>query len=199
MPEMSDGDRLRLFVAVELPEEIRDRLRQVATELRAALPAEPIRWVRPEGIHLTLKFLGDVEAARVEDLRVCLAGALPGVSPFELQPTTLGSFGGRGGLRVIWIGLAGDTEALAELAGAVERSLTPLGFSAERRPYRGHLTLARIRDRTDRATRIRIHELLSEQPQPRFSPFRVDRVSLMQSTLSPGGARYTSLASLPLD
>jgi len=195
---MNEKDMLRLFVAIELPEEIRGQLRQTVADLRTALPADPIRWVRPEGIHLTLKFLGDVEAGRLDDLKESVAGALSGTSPFRLQPTTLGSFGGRGGLRVIWIGLGGDTEALAALAGAVDRGLVSLGFTAERRPYRGHLTLARIRDRTDGGARTRIHELLSGQPQPRFSSFPVGGISLMRSTLSPGGARYDRQAAFSL-
>jgi 2'-5' RNA ligase len=196
---MTEPARLRLFVAVEMPEETRRDLRKVIEGLQGALPSERVRWVRPEGIHLTLKFLGAVPAGRVDELADCLSGAVTGGSSFELRPGRLGSFGGRGGLRVIWVGMEGETEALAALAAAVDRSLTGVGFEAESRPFRGHLTLGRVRDRTERAERARIHDLLAKQPPPEIAAFAVGGISLMQSTLGPGGARYDCLRSFPLD
>ncbi len=187
-------EQLRLFVACELPDDVRGALGRVQDDLRR-LGAGRLRWVRPEGIHVTLKFLGAVEESRVEALSSALAAA---VEPFELRlrPSTLGGFGGSR-LRVVWVGLEGDIEALGALAGRVEASLAPLGFSSEGRPSAPHLTLARVPDQAPPAERRRLSELIECYRLPPQPAMTLAEVHLMQSVPGPGGSVYHRLASFP--
>jgi len=224
-----EADRsLRLFVAVEMPDEVRRALADAAATLRRAGVDDGLRWVRPEGIHVTLKFLGATAPARVPEISSALAGAVAGVRPFGLRPEGLGAFhGGRNlhftrqhpreayptNIRVLWVGVAGNTDQLAALAGRVEAALQPLGFPGEQRRFAAHLTLARVREDADADTRRRLAEALQAylskstqtagryRPElvPAFPPFRAERVSLMRSTLGRGGAVYDALATFPLE
>jgi 2'-5' RNA ligase len=111
----------------------------------------------------------------------------------------LGSFGGRGQMRLVWLGVGGDGGALADLADRVADSLAPLGFEHDDRGFNAHLTLARVRDDTPPAIRERLHDLLVRFNTPEFPWFRVERISLMQSTLTNGGSIYRSLATYALE
>jgi 2'-5' RNA ligase len=219
---------VRLFVAVELPDDVRDALDAAADALQRAGVDEGLRWVRPEGIHITLKFLGATPEPGVPAVEDALRRALAGAKPFELQPEGFGAFhGGRNphfrrqfpreayptNLRVLWVGVAGDTGALAGLASRVEGALAPMGFPTEKRAFSAHLTLARVRDDATpdvmRRLSAALEPFLSKSRVtvgrydparvPRFPAFRVERVSLMRSTLQRGGAVYDAIAVVPLD
>jgi 2'-5' RNA ligase len=183
-------------VACELPGETREALAAVQSLLRER-GAEGLRWVRPEGIHLTLKFLGEVPVRRLEAVERALAGAVR--EPFRLSVRLgrLGSFGGSTGLRVVWVALEGDVEALSGLAARVERALGPLGFPPERRPFAAHLTLARVREGVSPHDRRRLFDLVRSIEVPALPGATLERVSLMQSTLDPGGAIYRHRAQFP--
>jgi 2'-5' RNA ligase len=187
---------MRLFVACELPPAVKEELAQLQGELRAQ-GAGRLRWVRTEGIHLTLKFLGGVSPAMAERVREALAGALSEPFSLSVRLGRVGSFGGRM-LRVVWVGLEGDTEQLASLADVVERALAPLGFPRERRPFAAHLTLARVPDEAGIEERSRLADLLEGFERLPLPSMTVSEVSLMQSFLLPGGARYERLASFPV-
>ncbi len=190
---MADA-QLRLFIACELPDEALNALGQVQDDLQRA-GAEQVRWVRPEGIHLTLKFLGNVEAALVDDVIASLSACIqPFV--FRMRPDRLGGFGGRR-LRVVWVGLDGQTQELSELAKTVERALEPLGFPAERRPFAPHLTLARVRDRASATERERLSSLLGSYQLPPLPEISLSRAALIQSILGPGGATYRTISRFP--
>ncbi len=218
---------LRLFIAVELAEDVKQALREAITTLKRAGVDEGLRWARPEGIHLTLKFLGATARAKVAAIATAIREALAGATAFELRPEGLGTFhGGRNlhftrkfpreaypsTVRVLWVGLSGETDRLAELAARIETALEPHGVEREKRPFSAHLTLARVRDEADRATRERLSHALAPYASrstmvvgrfdadrvPRFPPFRVDRVSLMQSTLQRGGAVYHAVETFAL-
>ena len=195
-PRRPGGPSLRLFVACELPGEAREALAAVQRLLRER-GAEGLRWVRPESIHLTLKFLGEVPARRVEAMERALARAVR--EPFRLSVRLgrLGSFGGSSGLRVVWVGLEGDVEALAGLAAQVERALEPMGFPGERRPFAAHLTLARVRDGVSPHDRRQLFDLIRSLEVPPLPGATLETVSLMRSTLEPGGAVYQCLARFP--
>ncbi|MGD0766223.1 MAG: RNA 2',3'-cyclic phosphodiesterase [Dehalococcoidia bacterium] len=186
---------MRLFVACELPPAVKEELAQLQGELRAQ-GAGRLRWVRPEGIHLTLKFLGGVSPAMAERVRGALAGAISEPFALSLRLGRVGSFGGRL-LRVVWVGLEGDTEQLASLAARVEKALAPLGFERERRPFAAHLTLARVPDETGMEERSRLAALLEGFQRLPLPSMTVSEVSLMQSFLSTTGARYERLAAFP--
>jgi 2'-5' RNA ligase len=189
---------LRLFVAVELPAATRDALARTVDAMRAAGIDRGLRWVRPEGIHITLKFLGAVEVPRVAAIAAALSESARGVAPFALQPDRIGSFGGRRGLRVIWAGVGGETAALTGLAQRVEDALAPLGFDRERRPFAAHLTLARVREDASPAERERLYDALARLATPPVAPLRVERFCLMRSTLQRGGAVYDAVATFEL-
>ena len=157
-----------------------------------------LRWVRPEGIHATLEFLGATPEDRVPDIKRALAGCAETVAPFDLTPLGVGSFGGRN-VRVIWIGLGGDEGALSDLAESVERALEPLGFDREQRDFNAHITLARVRNEATPQDRARLHDALGRFDAPQFPTFRVGEFVLMQSILGEGGAHYRPLATFRAD
>ena len=195
----SSDASLRLFVAIELPDEVRRALEQTTAALRRALPEGSLRWVRPDGIHVTLKFLGATPAARVDAVRDALASAVGGAAAFDLRPGGIGSFGGRRNLRVVWVGVEGDTAALAALAERIEAAMEPLGFAREQRAFNAHLTLARVRDEATPSEREQISDALASFPSAAMLSFRAADVSLMRSTLGRGGAKYDALAHFPLN
>lgn len=187
---------MRLFVACELPEVTKAALAEVQSQLRAR-GATDLRWVRPEGMHLTLKFLGDVPADKAGAIEEALAAAVQGPLEMRLAFSRLGSFGGPARLRVVWVGAEGDVSRIVELAAAVEGALAPLGFPSERRPYSPHLTLARVSDRASPDQRRRLAELIAAFPMASVPEAVVREVSLMRSFLEPTGARYQRLAAFP--
>ncbi len=190
------SQQLRLFVACALPDEMRRALGRIQDDLRSALGGGRLRWVRPEAIHVTLKFLGEVEESRVDEITSALRSA---VEPFELRLSASGGLGGFGGarLRVVWVGLEGDVEGLASLAGRVETALAPLGFPSERRPFAAHLTLARVPDQVPSAERRQLASLVERYRSPPLPSMVLTEVHLMRSILGPGGAVYHRLASFP--
>ncbi len=193
---MSQERPLRLFVAIELPPPVRSALERTISALKES-GLGPLRWVAPERVHLTLKFLGDVAPEWVPELGDAVTEAAQGHSPFALRLARGGMFPNRRAPRVIWLGLEGEAEALASLRRDVERALVQLGFRAEEWPFRPHLTLARVTGRMPEDQAARLCALL-EATDGSCEPFQVEGVSLMQSTLRPSGAEYRRLAAVPL-
>lgn len=196
---MPDSKHIRLFVAIELPPSVLDALAAIMSALKTSGADAGLRWVRPESIHLTLKFLGETDE---EDLPAIIA-ALRGVAgehpPIDVAPGGLGSFGGRRNLRVVWVGVGGQVDALTSLAGGVDPALAPLGFKPEARPFSPHLTLARIRDDVAPDDRARIHDIIESLAPPAIPSFRATAFSLMESKLQRGGAVYRQVASFPME
>lgn len=190
------GDVLRLFVAVELGEEALRALASLQGALRRS-GLDGLRWVRPEGVHLTLKFLGETPADRVPAIRAALAEAVSGTPPHVLKLNGLGTFGSRRSPRVLWVGLEGDLEDLRRLQEKVEAALARLGFPTEGRAFSPHLTLARVRPENAAALSGPIARAVEAAPAPEAC-IPVREVSLMRSTLGPGGAVYDRLAVFPL-
>jgi 2'-5' RNA ligase len=190
--------RSRLFVAVELPETWVAGLTELQTELRRGLdPAVRLRWVRPEGVHLTLKFIGEVTAATRDNIEAALAKAVPKAPRLRLESGSLGTFGGRRLPRVLWLGLGGDIKGLLELAERVDSDLHAIGFARETRPLAPHLTLARVTVGFVSAVGPALELAIARISPPVLPAFDVEQVSLMRSHLGPGGARYERLAAFP--
>jgi 2'-5' RNA ligase len=185
--------KLRLFVAIEMPPEMESALDAAITMLRRDLEG-PFAWTPPESSHLTLKFLGDVDAGRVDELSDALVAATAPLAQFDLQLSGTGTFPAEGRPSVVWAGLGGDIEALERLRVAVESAALGLGFEAETRAFQPHLTLGRINgglpDKTMRALRDR----LAKVRWPKTAAFDVEGVSMVRSELRRGGPRYTTLA-----
>ncbi len=182
------GDRLRVFVALPIPEPQRHALARYLVAGAAAAPG--YRWVEPEALHLTLRFLGSVDTALLERVRAELGRVRQG--PFRLGLGSQGTFPGRGQPRVIWLGLAEGAEPCAQLAAAVDAACCSAGVPPETRPFRAHVTVARARDRCPPPLRL--------ADPPRLDPWMADEFVLFESQLRPGSApRYVSLARYPLD
>lgn len=183
---------MRLFVAVNLPSEIRDRLAAVQDSLRRA--QADVSWVRAENIHVTVKFLGDTEEKRVQRIRSALIEVARDGAPFSLEVSGVGSFGGRNP-RVVWVGVGDGAEPLIELAGRVEAALGRVGFPRERRGFTAHLTLGRVRSPQNAEALL---AALQEFHAEKFGTFTATQFELMQSALRPTGSVYTVLERFPL-
>lgn len=188
---------IRTFIAVELSADLLRALAETQARLKRTLDMPSLRWVAPEGVHITLKFLGDVLPRQMPDIEAALAEIAPAHSPFEVRATGLGAFPGLNRPSVLWVGLEGDVAALARLRDDVERVIAPLGFPTERRPFNPHLTLARVKD-APAADVQRIRDTLRGAPLGDIGALAVNTLSLMRSDLSPRGARYTRLADYAL-
>jgi 2'-5' RNA ligase len=184
---------MRLFVAAELPPAIRENLAAAQRALRTL--SLDVRWARPEGMHLTLVFLGEVLAARLSGIAAAL-GVLQGApaGPIALEARGLGIFPERGRPRVIWAGLAGDLAALGRLQDRVATAMRQAGLAIEARDWHPHLTLGRVLGGRDPEARERIGRDASTS----FGAFEVQAIHLFESELLPGGARYRSLRAFPL-
>jgi 2'-5' RNA ligase len=190
-------EQLRLFVAVELPPEVREALAGLQEGSRHQC-GPGVRWTRPEGVHLTLKFLGEVAQTQVAPIEEALAKAARGQAAFKLSLGSTGFFPNPRRPRVLWVGIEGETERLKALARRVEEELSPLGFPTEGRPFTPHLTLARLGERLGPAQREAIGSVVQSAPWRPGRPFAVDGLSLMRSRLDPAGAVYTCLQWAPL-
>lgn len=188
---------IRAFIAFELPPEATAALAGAQQALGKGKEGG-VRWVAPEGIHLTLKFLGNLEEGQLPQLKAALAEAATAEGPFTLQLGPPGAFPSPRSPRVLWIGLEGELEELARLQQAVEEKVSLLGFPTEARPFSPHLTLGRVKPEVSPAARRLLGDKVAQAPPTETISFRVDSLSLMQSTLTPRGAHYQALARFPL-
>jgi RNA 2',3'-cyclic 3'-phosphodiesterase len=191
-------DMWRLFIAIELPSSVLAQLADVQDQLKKRTPPRTVRWVNPDGIHLTLKFLGDVPVIKRDSLEKALAKAVEGHAPFALSTGNLGCFPNTNRPRVAWIGLQNQVEALAALRDAVERLIAPLGYPTEDRPFSPHLTLGRVRREARRDDVQKLGDLIANSPAPSAQRWQVTAISLIRSELKPSGAVYTPLFYAPL-
>jgi 2'-5' RNA ligase len=188
---------MRLFVAIEIAPEIRERLAALISEFQPKVANAA--WVRPEGLHITLKFLGNVpdeKCSRIEDALQTIKAA-----PFSLSIANIGVFPNPRSPRVLWAGIDSGPE-LAALAVKIEDALNPLGFERERRDFSPHVTLARFKNGKGKP---KLDALLSEQTSMGegahihgFGTMAATHFHLYESKLSPQGARYSKLASFAL-
>jgi len=181
-------DTIRTFIALPLTSEVHQALRDIQNELRETVGKA--RWTRPEGIHITLKFLGDTG----KDLVGAIGEALDGIArrhqSFELTLNGTGAFPSLSNPRVLWVGI-GNSESLLMLQKEVEEAIEPFGYSSEKRQFKAHLTLARLKgDRWPETDRTRLIEA-SEFTDGLKIPVR--ELILFQSELKPAGAVYTAL------
>lgn len=180
---------MRLFVALHVPSELLDAIEaDVVDPLREHLPGA--RWTRPEGRHLTLAFLGEVPDEQIADVGAALDSAAAPHEAFEARFADVGGFPNLRRPRVLWVGIGAGAEPMAALARSVATGLGPLGFEAEKRPFAGHLTLARFK----------VPKPVGELPEVSVpsQPFDVAEIVLFRSQLHPKGARYSVLERYPL-
>jgi 2'-5' RNA ligase len=184
--------RVRLFIALEIP----DDWRAAATAAAAALDAAAPRALRPvdgDLMHLTLRFLGEVDADRVPDLSAALAREVPPVD-VTLRLDGAGTFGAAARTSVAWLGVGGDLEGLAALVARIEGAVVGCGLPAESRPFRAHLTLARVARTASPAERRAVAAAVTGLARPSAAPLRAREVALVRSTLGGPRPRYDVLA-----
>ena len=181
---------MRLFVALELSDSVRAAVRELIGRLQRA--RADVRWVRPEGMHLTLKFIGEVPEDRLELIRAALGG-VASPKPVTLEFRELGYFPSERRPRVLWAGIQAS-DNLAELAAQIESALEPLGIEGENRDYVPHLTLGRFKSpkRVDN-----LQEEIAALASTEFGRIETGEFYLFQSKLSPAGAQYTKLHAFP--
>lgn len=178
---------MRVFVALDIPDEVRRRIAEVSARLSRACPQA--RWARVDGLHVTLKFIGEAPPDRVERIRVRLS-SIRSPAPVEMSFRGAGFFPNERSPRVFWVGIEA-TPNLAELAADVDRNLELLGIPPEPRPFRPHLTLARFKSGEGL---VSLRETLRGLGTLEFGSTRTRELCLYQSQLKRGGAEYTRLA-----
>jgi len=189
---MPEAERIRSFIAVELAESVRAAIGTLQRGLAGV--AADVRWVRTEAMHVTLKFLGAVEAPRLERVHAAVAAALAAQPSLHLRAHGVGAFPSLRRPRVLWVGL--QAEGLVGLAARVDAALTPLGFAPEARPFAPHVTLGRVNSlRGWDALEARLGAHLDDD----FGDSDLDAVTIFRSTLRPTGSIYTVLWTISLN
>ena len=190
-------EQIRCFIAIELPPEIKEALVSLEDKLKAG-QYPFVKWVDPEGIHLTLKFLGSVDSRLIPRITEAIERIAQESSPFSLHLGGLGTFPGWQRPQVVWVGMGGEVERLAILQKGIEPALTPLGFPPEGRDFTPHLTLARLRERVSPKEKQGFGEWVRAAKFETRLNFEVSEICLMRSQLTPQGAIYSRLASVKL-
>lgn len=188
---------LRLFIAIDLPEAAKQLMSDLQAQLRRHTQA--VRWADPNSTHLTLKFLGSTRADAVPAIVAEMERLAVHHRPFQLQTDALGTFPNLSRPRVVWLGVSGDLPALKALQSDVERYIEPLGFPSEDRAFSPHLTLGRSVKDPDPLQLVSIGAAVQQTKVLRSVALFVREIVLMRSELRPSGARYHTLAHVPLD
>ncbi len=190
------AELIRTFIAIELTPATRRILADAVSDLKGRTEAN-VRWVNPGNVHLTLKFLGNVDAAVIPSLVKSVQAAVGDSGPFRLALGNLGAFPNPARARVVWVGLEGAVDALLDLQRRVEQVATAMGLAEEQRPFAPHLTLGRVSNNppTHRAS---LAAALRRGAAPLVGGFDAEEVVVMRSDLRPTGAVYTPLGRASL-
>jgi 2'-5' RNA ligase len=189
MPDQktSQSESWRLFIAIELPSDVRRKISQHVELVRSAVPDVRASWVREENLHLTLKFLGDTPVERVEEVSAALTVAANQLAVFEIKLAGCGAFPPHGKPNVLWIGIEDRTRSLDRLHAAIEEKCADAGIARDGRPFHPHLTIARLRESRGARQLVESHQKIG---------FGSDAITagdlcLIRSELRPEGSRYT--------
>jgi len=190
-------EQVRCFIAIGLPDEVKAGIKDIQAQLKSGGQAS-VKWVDPYSIHLTLKFLGGVDAAKIAPITAAMEEATQGIAPFSLKVEGLGTFPNLRRVQVVWVGVVGEVDKLARLQQRLESNLAGLGFAPENRRFTPHLTLARVRDRVALDEREGLGELIAGTKFEPVHSFPVEAVSLMKSQLTREGAIYSRISTAEL-
>jgi 2'-5' RNA ligase len=186
----------RLFIAADLPAEVKDEL--AAAQARLRRTALPVAWVAPGAMHLTMRFLGDTDVTRVPDLQAAIGAALAAHPPIRLRLSGAGAFPTDRRPAVVWVGLGGSVAALGRAQARIEAALRGLGIAPEPKPYHPHLTLGRVRREASQEQRRQLGDELRTLPPPAPLTWTIERVILYRSELRSAGPVYTEIANCRL-
>lgn len=194
---MCDTNPYRLFIALSLPAAVKAELARVQRELRDVLPPHSASWTKPDNLHLTLRFLGDVDAGRVAELEQSFRAAVTGFGELDLLCERLGCFPDLRFPRVVWAWVHDPAEKLAALARRVNEAVAPFAERPVENAFTGHITLARSKQ-IKRAGAEMLAKFVAGAATRRFGQWRASEVELIRSELLPTGSRYTTLATVSL-
>ena len=189
---------MRAFVAIKLDQHLITQLQNQANRIQSIIGEDVVRWVRPEGVHLTLKFLGEIDKKQSHALQRLLREVSAEISPFVIRVAGFGCFPAVRKPRVLWVGVEEESGGLLRLQQMLDHRLNDLGFPREKRRFHPHLTLGRVKrhirgqDLSQEAQRLHSVEIGS------LGELRVDQIHLVRSELGPGGARYSTLGAFTL-
>ena len=185
-------DEIRSFIAIEIPQPLKSRMEEIQRELRRT--DADVKWVRPEAIHLTLKFLGSIRQEDVERISQALTPIVADGESFEVRVQGMGCFPNPRNPRVVWLGVDRGREALAFLQRAIEKRMAELSFPPEDRPFSPHLTMGRVRSPRGKAG---LSQAIEKHKGVEIGIFQAREVILFRSELRPSGAVYTKLREFP--
>jgi 2'-5' RNA ligase len=197
-PERMSANKVRAFLAADMPSEVRENVARIQDQLRSTIGSNPVRWVRPDAVHLTLRFLGDIPEPRIAPIVEALGPVARSSAPIVLALGEPGAFPNRQRARVLWVGVQDPTSELRVLAGRLEETLQTLGFPREDRAFRAHLTLGRVRDGSGRTELQGIEKALQEFAPSEGASWSLQTLTLHRSILKPDGPTYSVLGRLIL-
>ena len=186
---------MRTFIAIELPNEIKDFLGSLQNELKSS--GADVKWVEPKNIHLTLKFLGDIDDKQLDKITRIMDEVAGENVKFQVSISSLGGFPKIDYLRVIWVGADKGAEEVAKIAGELEKRIAKLGIPKEDRPFSSHITIGRTRSSLNREKLVESLKDKIDLGGKKFD-FYVTRITLFKSTLSPKGPAYEALKEASL-
>jgi len=190
---MSDEKSIRSFLAVELPPEVLNEMSGIQERLKKTLQGY-ISWVRPTGIHLTLKFFGNIAESDIPNISQAVKNAIVNVKPFTLNVQRFWAFPDVKRPRVLWLGLDGDIDVLIRIQKEMDRGFQECGFQKEDRTFRPHLTLARVKEPKGV---IGLAKIVEKSEDYKAGSFSVRGLTLFKSELTPKGVIYTKLVNFP--
>ena len=187
-------NKIRSFAAIPLNLEVVSNIEKAQIHLKAL--AADVKWVKPGSIHLTLKFLGNIDETDIEKIAPAIQKAVAGFQPWQTEVKNLGAFPSLRNPRVVWAGIDDPDGRLIELQARIENELLHLGFEKESRKFSPHLTLGRVKSSRGKADLVRY---IMDEREKFFGEIKIDRIILFKSDLQRTGAVYTGLRELELE
>ncbi len=191
--EKENQEKIRAFIAADIDDGVRARIAELVVKLKKTDAG--VKWVRPESMHLTLRFLGDISPEEVELAKQAMQAAAAGAGPVEVEVKGWGAFPENKRPRVIWLGLKKGGQELGDIFHDLESALSEFGFERADKPFSAHLTLGRVKSGSGMG---RVKRVMEFEAKKSFGKYEADRLVLMRSELHPGGARYTVLGECRL-
>ena len=189
---------MRTFIAIDFSPEIIRKITEIINYFRSQTPDKAIKWVAPENLHLTVKFLGEVPDNKIEDIKEFIKKSLADKHTFQIEVKGLGMYPNATKPRVIWLGIKGS-EPIVEIYKILDSELQKANVQPDKRGFSPHLTIARIRRNTDSKVVQEIGKTLSKFKVDSLGSCIIDHIVLYKSVLTPKGPIYTSLLSTPLN
>lgn len=197
MADHCSTEKLRLFIAIPIPEPVRDEVIRVQWELQLLTSRGAVRWTRPDQFHLTLRFLGDVPVAGLEKLKELVNPVCRGARPFPLRAEGIGFFPNPHSPRVVWVGIDDKEGLLVDLQKRIEAAVRPFAAEPGEKNFSGHVTLARLKNLKPPDTRKLAAHAQTVKGRT-FGEWTAHEIEIIRSELSPAGARHTTLAAFRL-